>query len=58
MDGVASRLELTAAGLHPGVVAARYGVRTWLALVTVYLVWGSTFIALAIVRGDMTTYIA
>lgn len=29
-------------------MAARYGVRVWLALATVYVVWGSTFIALAI----------
>jgi drug/metabolite transporter (DMT)-like permease len=39
-------------------VAARYGVRVWLALVTVYLVWGSTFIALAIVVRDLPPFLA
>jgi drug/metabolite transporter (DMT)-like permease len=38
------------------VVAARYGVRVWLALITVYLVWGSTFIALAIVVRDLPPF--
>jgi drug/metabolite transporter (DMT)-like permease len=40
------------------VVAARYGVRVWLALITVYLVWGSTFIALAIVVRDLPPFLA
>lgn len=39
-------------------MAARYGVRIWLALVTVYLVWGSTFIALAIVVRDLPPFLA
>jgi len=39
-------------------VAARYGVRVWLALVTVYIVWGSTFIALAIVIRDLPPFLA
>ena len=39
-------------------MAARYGVRVWLALVTVYLVWGSTFIALAIVVRDLPPFLA
>jgi MFS family permease len=39
-------------------MAARYGVRIWLALVTVYLVWGSTFIALAIVIRDLPPFLA
>lgn len=34
-------------------MAARYGVRVWLALATIYVVWGSTFIALAIVVRDL-----
>ncbi len=34
-------------------MAARYPARVWLALVTIYLVWGSTFIALAIVVRDL-----
>jgi drug/metabolite transporter (DMT)-like permease len=39
-------------------VVARHGVRVWLALVTVYLVWGSTFIALAIVVRDLPPFLA
>ena len=39
-------------------MAARYGVRVWLALTTVYLVWGSTFIALAIVVRDLPPLLA
>jgi drug/metabolite transporter (DMT)-like permease len=34
-------------------MAARHGARVWLALGTVYVVWGSTFIALAIVVRDL-----
>jgi drug/metabolite transporter (DMT)-like permease len=39
-------------------MAARYGARVWLALVTVYLVWGSTFIALAIVVRDLPPFLS
>ena len=39
-------------------MAARYGVRVWLALVTVYVVWGSTFIALAIAIRDLPPFLA
>lgn len=39
-------------------MAARHGVRIWLALVTVWLVWGSTFIALAIVIRDLPPFLA
>ena len=39
-------------------MAARYGVRVWLALVTVYVVWGSTFVALAIVIRDLPPFLA
>ena len=39
-------------------MAARYGVRVWLALVMVYVVWGSTFIALAIVVRDLPPFLA
>jgi drug/metabolite transporter (DMT)-like permease len=39
-------------------VAARHGVRVWLALLTVYVVWGSTFIALAIVIRDLPPFLA
>jgi drug/metabolite transporter (DMT)-like permease len=37
---------------------ARYGVRIWLALATVYVVWGSTFIALAIAVRDLPPLLA
>ncbi len=39
-------------------MGARRDVRVWLALVTVYLVWGSTFIALAIVVRDLPPFLA
>jgi drug/metabolite transporter (DMT)-like permease len=39
-------------------MTARYGVRVWLALGTVYLVWGSTFVALAIVIRDLPPFLA
>jgi drug/metabolite transporter (DMT)-like permease len=39
-------------------MASRYGVRVWLALVTLYVVWGSTFIALAIVIRDLPPFLA
>ncbi|HEY5872305.1 MAG TPA: EamA family transporter [Gaiellaceae bacterium] len=55
---MATRLELILGGRHDAAMAARYGVRVWLALVTVYLVWGSTFIALAIVIRDLPPFLA
>jgi drug/metabolite transporter (DMT)-like permease len=39
-------------------MAARPDARVWLALLTVYLVWGSTFIALAIVVRDVPPFLA
>lgn len=39
-------------------MAARYPATVWLALVTIYLVWGSTFIALAIVVRDLPPFLA
>jgi drug/metabolite transporter (DMT)-like permease len=39
-------------------VATRQDARVWLALITVYVVWGSTFIALAIVVRDLPPYLA
>ena len=39
-------------------MATRRDARVWLALVTVYLVWGSTFIALAIAVRDLPPYLA
>jgi drug/metabolite transporter (DMT)-like permease len=43
---------------HDPRMGARRDVRVWLALVTVYLVWGSTFIALAIVVRDLPPFLA
>ena len=37
---------------------ARHGTRIWLALVTVYVAWGSTFVALAIVVRDLPPFLA
>ena len=58
-----SRLELDFELIRPASVildlmATRHHARVWLALVTVYLVWGSTFIALAIVVRDFPPYLA
>lgn len=39
-------------------MAARYGAKVWLALATVYLVWGSTFAALSIVVRDLPPFLA
>jgi drug/metabolite transporter (DMT)-like permease len=39
-------------------MAARYPARVWLALVTIYVVWGSTFIALAIAVRDLPPFLA
>jgi drug/metabolite transporter (DMT)-like permease len=39
-------------------MAARHGVRVWAALATVYVVWGSTFIALAIAVRDLPPFMA
>ena len=39
-------------------MAARHGTRIWLALVTVYVAWGSTFVALAIVVRDLPPFLA
>jgi drug/metabolite transporter (DMT)-like permease len=39
-------------------MAARHGLRVWIALATVYLVWGSTFVALAIVVRDLPPFLA
>jgi drug/metabolite transporter (DMT)-like permease len=39
-------------------MAARHGARVWLALATVYVVWGSTFIALAIAVRDLPPLLA
>ena len=39
-------------------MAARYSARVWLALVTIYIVWGSTFIALAIAVRDLPPFMS
>lgn len=39
-------------------MAARYGAKVWLALATVYLVWGSTFAALSIAVRDLPPFLA
>jgi len=39
-------------------MAARYPAKVWLALVTIYIVWGSTFIALAIVVRDLPPFLS
>ena len=39
-------------------MAARYGAKVWLALATVYLVWGSTFAALSIAVRDLPPFFA
>ncbi len=39
-------------------VAARYGAKVWLALATVYLVWGSTFAALSIAVRDLPPFMS
>ena len=39
-------------------MAARYSARVWFALVTIYVVWGSTFIALAIAVRDLPPFMS
>ncbi|MDQ3121646.1 MAG: EamA family transporter [Actinomycetota bacterium] len=39
-------------------MTTRRDARVWLALVTVYIVWGSTFVALAIAVRDLPPYLA
>jgi drug/metabolite transporter (DMT)-like permease len=39
-------------------MAARYPARVWFALVTIYLVWGSTFIAVALIVRDLPPFLA
>ena len=39
-------------------MAARYPARVWLALLTIYIVWGSTFIAVAIIVRDLPPFLA
>lgn len=39
-------------------MAARYGIRVWLALATIYVVWGSTFMAVTIAVRDLPPLLA
>lgn len=39
-------------------MAARYGASVWLALGTIYVVWGSTFVALAVAVRDLPPFLA
>jgi len=39
-------------------MVARHGARVWLGLVTLYVVWGSTFIALAIAVRDLPPFLS
>lgn len=39
-------------------MAARQGARVWLALGTIYVVWGSTFVALAVAVRDLPPFLA
>lgn len=43
---------------HDRAMAGGSGWRVWLALSTVYVVWGSTFVALAIVVRDLPPFLA
>lgn len=51
-------MSARSAGSRLGRTVAGHGARVWLALVTVYVVWGSTFIALAIVVRDLPPFLA
>jgi drug/metabolite transporter (DMT)-like permease len=39
-------------------VAPRLGTRVWLALATIYLVWGSTFMAVTIAVRDLPPFLS
>ena len=42
----------------PWCVAPRLGTRVWLALATIYLVWGSTFMAVTIAVRDLPPFLS
>jgi drug/metabolite transporter (DMT)-like permease len=50
-------MEPSGLGGHPGGMAARYPPRVWLALATIYVVWGSTFMAVAIAVRDLPPFV-
>ena len=39
-------------------MAERYGARVWVALATIYVVWGSTFVALAVAVRDLPPFLS
>jgi drug/metabolite transporter (DMT)-like permease len=43
---------------HARGMAARYGPRVWLALATIYVVWGSTFLAITVAIRDVPPFLA
>src|SRR4029079_19361282 len=51
-------MELIVRRGHPRVMAASYGPRVWLALATIYVVWGSTFMAVTIAVRDVPALLA
>lgn len=51
-------MELIARRGHPRFMAASYGPRVWLALATIYIVWGSTFMAVTIAVRDVPPLLA
>src|SRR6185312_1086481 len=51
-------MELIVRRGHPRVMAASYGPRVWLALATIYVVWGSTFMAVTIAVRDVPPLLA
>jgi drug/metabolite transporter (DMT)-like permease len=51
-------MELIVASGHARLMAASYGPRVWLALATIYIVWGSTFMAVTIAVRDVPPLLA
>src|SRR3954462_8317588 len=43
---------------HARGMAGRYGPRVWLALATIYVVWGSTFLAITVAIRDVPPFLA
>src|SRR5262245_10475240 len=51
-------MELMLSGGHPRFMASTYRPRVWLALATIYVVWGSTFMAVTIAVRDVPPLLA
>jgi drug/metabolite transporter (DMT)-like permease len=51
-------MELIHSRGHPRFMAASYSSRVWLALATIYVVWGSTFMAVTIAVRDVPPLLA